>query len=188
VQTLLPLLLVVWLSPASFEAAQLRVESLRLGAPVGAFEAKYPGTLCDADPIDGKTRQIWFHAPAPCRKAEPLPGGTIVVLYTKDKSPESPIDAVAWFGNWPKSGGNFPLEVGIKVPAVDKALGPGKRLFDFTEIVRGGEAVVVRKHGSALYSITRDEIVIGYLAGRMGEDRTREEWRGLVKNVLRYLK
>src|SRR5215471_12633203 len=96
-----------------FDARDLRVDVLRLGAEVGAFEAKYPKTLCDRDPIDHHTRTIWFHAPRPCRDdAEPLPNATILVVYTKGKAPTDPVEAIAWFGNWPHVGGNFPLDVG----------------------------------------------------------------------------
>ena len=169
-----------------FDARDLRVDVLRLGAEVGAFEARYPKTLCDRDPIDQRTRTVWFHAPRPCRDADPLPNATILVLYTRSKAPSDPVEAIAWFGNWPHTGGNFPLDVGIKPSAAEPTLGPAKRLFDFAGIVDGGDQIVVSQHGANVYTIARKGVVFGYVAGAMSAERDREEWRGLISNVLRY--
>ena len=171
-----------------FDAKNLQFDVVRLGAPIGAFEGKYPKTLCDTDPINQGTRQLWFHAGRPCRNADPLPGGTIVVLFTKTESPTSPIDAIAWFGNWPHASGNFPLDIGVQLPEVEAALGKAHRQFDFAKVLVGGEEIVVWQHTAALYSITRKGRVFGYAAGIMGADRDSEEWRGLISNVMRYSK
>lgn len=174
--------------PAKFDSARLKVGELRLGQPIAAFEERYAKTLCDRDPIDKKTRVIWFHAAKPCREAEPLPQRTVVVLYTKTESPQDPLDAMAWFGNWPKTAGNFPLKVGIDRRQADRALGASRRLFDFGGIVDDGGKIVAWQHAGGVLSLIRDGKVIGYVAGTMGTDPKREEWSGLVGNVLRYLR
>jgi hypothetical protein len=174
--------------PAKFAAADLKIGGLRLGQPIASFEERHAKTLCDRDPIDKKTRVIWFHAPKPCREAEPLPQRTVVVLYTKTKSPQDPLDAVAWFGNWPRTAGNFPAAVGIDRREADRVLGASQRLFDFGGIVDGGEQIVAWRHAGGVVSLIREGKVMGYVAGTMSTDPKREEWRGLVSNVLRYLR
>jgi hypothetical protein len=175
-------------SVAPFASAALKIDTLQLGMPIAAFEERWAKTLCDRDPIEGRTRTIWFHAPKPCREAEPLPGKTIVVLYTKSKAVTDPLDAVAWFGDWPRSAGSFPLTVGVDRAAAAKALGAAKKMFDFAGQVDGGERIIVWRHAGGVYSLERDGKTFGYLAGAMGDDPKREEWRGLIANVLRYLR
>lgn len=174
--------------PVQFAAADLKVGELRLGQPIAAFEERHARTLCDRDAIEKKTRVIWFHAPKPCRDAEPLPQQTIVVLYTKTKSPKDPLEAIAWFGDWPKIAGTFPVPVGIDRGRADRSLGASQRLFDFTGIIDGGEQIVVWRHAGGVLSLIRNGKIMGYLAGSMSNDPRREEWRGLVTNVLRYLR
>jgi hypothetical protein len=166
---------------AAFAPGTLKIDSLQLGQPIAAFEERYAKTLCDRDPIDKKTRTIWFHAPKPCREAEALPDKSIVVLYTRTKAPTDVLDAIAWFGNWPRSAGNFPVAVGIDRAAAEKSLGAAKKLFDL-------EKASVWRHAGGVYAIEREGKIIGYVAGQMGDDPEREEWRGLISNVLRYLR
>ena len=131
---------------------------------------------------------MWFFAA--CNQAEALPDGTVLTVLTapaqEGTSATGEATAVAWFGgNWPTTAGGFPIGVHATRAQVEQALGPGTRLFDFKSVLVDGDHIVVYRHGRGVYSVLRDNAAIGFVIGRMGNDRKREEWRGLVGNALR---
>jgi hypothetical protein len=178
---------------AGFTPAQLDLAGIKLGALIGDVEQlpALKGTRCDDDPLDGGTRHVWFHAP--CAGASALPGGTLVALFTgravEGKPGREPIDAIAWmFGDWPHAAGKFPAAVGAPQRDLERALGPSTRLFDFAGLLDGGERRQVLRHGERVFSIVEDGRAIGFVVGAMGADRNKEEWSGLVANMLKVRK
>lgn len=175
-------------SHASFEASAFNLDGLRLGATIGDFGGRHKSSLCDDDPIEGGKRHVWFFAP--CNHKRALPDATVVaVLATPAKegaTPAGKATAIAWFGgNWPTHAGVFPVPVRATLPEVERALGPGQRLFDFKGVLDGGEHLVVYRHGEQLYSVIQNGAAIGFVIGRMSHSPNDEEWRGLVGNALR---
>ncbi len=174
---------------AGFDPARFTLDGLTLGAPIDAWESKYASTLCDADPLDHKTRHLFAHFPAPCRQAAPLPDRTFVAVYTiAKKQPPLTVLAVAWmFGDWPFAARAFPASVRGSWADAERALGPSTKLFDY-EARRGGGGIEVRKHRAGVYSMVRSGKPIGFAVGDMTETLEGESWSGLLGNALRYEK
>jgi hypothetical protein len=173
------------LPQAAYAAGRFALDGLALTAPIEGFEAKYAKTLCDDDPIDNKMRHVWAHFPAPCRKAEALPDGTLLTIYTTGKrTPPMRVTGIAWlFGNWPQRAGGFPARVGTSLEEAEKTLGTSKRLF---EVTTGRGNVEVFGHGENVFALVRANIVIGFALGEIGEGPGSEGWDGLIGNTLRY--
>ncbi len=173
-------------SSAPPTAPPFRFAGVALGDPISTFE-QTPGirdTLCDRDPIDHKRRTIWFHGA--CNHARPLPGKILVTAFTKSESPDSKVDAISWaFGAWPAMQG-FDGRIGATSDELNHSLGPGTRVFDFDGVLTGGAAIVVFAHPNDVFSVQRGEKAIGFVVGKMGRDRTLEEWSGLFATFLRY--
>lgn len=176
-------------SAARFLGADFKLEGLVLGARIAEFENVYYETVCDTDPLDDKTHAVWFHAAKPCREAKALPGNTVMAIFTTFTSEKNPYDkvlAIAWFGDFPNTGGNFPLKIGIRLAEGEKTLGPAKKLFDIKAGRQDLTSFTVHLHAGGTYSFTRGDTIVGYAVGAMGSDPEKEEWRGMFDNVSRY--
>ncbi len=166
-------------------ASPLSYAGARLGDTVAEFfvRAGLEGHLCDTDPIQDRARRIWFFAP--CRNAKALPDGVVVVLFsTPERRPDrAKVDAVMWaFADVERL--EFPARVGMTPAELDAALGAGTRLFEFDDVLKEPSVVAVSYPGER-YAVLQHGRALGFVVGRMGRDRDREEWRGMIANVLR---
>ncbi len=172
-------------SAAVVTALSFAFDGARVGESVASFMRRQGlgASLCDSDPIQGGKRRIWFFAP--CKKGARLPKDAMLMLFSSPPSQpdQANVDAVAWaFGDLPAI--EFPVRVGSSQADVEGALGPGSQLFDFDGIVDGGGEIRVFAHGPEVYSIIRVGASMGFVVGKMGRERQREEWRGLIANLL----
>lgn len=167
-------------------AARFAFDGVTLGETVARFieRQNLQAFLCDTDPIQERSRRIWFFAP--CRKAQSLPNRTLLTLFSAPSAEResAKVDAVAWaFGDFAAI--EFPARIGSSAADVERALGPGTRIFDFEGVVDDGGGIQVVAHGPDVYSIMRQGLSMAFVVGRMGRERDREEWRGLVANFLK---
>jgi hypothetical protein len=161
-----------------FTAAQVKFETLSLGASIGQFERRYAATLCDRDRL--AAGMVWFHAPKPCRNAQALPENTIFALYT---DAEGNLEGFVWFGDWLKTAGAFPVPVGATIKVAEEKLGKAAPVVDFVPFDDHGEQIELWRHGGGVWSITASGKTIGFLVGTV-PDRER---RNTVTNARRYL-
>ncbi|MEZ4221545.1 MAG: hypothetical protein R3B13_11510 [Polyangiaceae bacterium] len=179
-------------SPAA-SPVPVTIDGAREGDVVQRFlDAGLGAALCDTDPIQERTRRIWFFAP--CRSAVAVPGGGAVVLYsTPERDPNTArVEAIAWAFAQP-TGLEFPARIGQSQQDIESTLGAGTRLFDFKDVVDDGADIVAYSHRADVYVLVRHDAkssestgrVWAFVVGRMGRERDAEEWRGLVANLLR---
>lgn len=172
-------------------ARRYTFDGFKLGAIYGTDVMARPpySEPCDNDPIDRKARRFMVYGATPCR-GRAFPEATTVVFFLRfADGPEEynqPIEAFAWLGGgYFSSRSDFPARIGQRLAEVNEALGTPLGTFD---LGKRGESLTVQQHPGDTYSILRDDVAVGFVAGSMPEDPENEQWRALLQMYERYTK
>lgn len=143
--------------------------------------------FCDSDPIDGGNRALVVYTATECRKTR-FPEDTSVLMYLPYDPDDNfgrdiRLDAIAVFhGNYFDERSDFPVK--INTPLKDYDIDGEPRISHM-------RMMTLRTYEKDISLITLNvagnEIVGGYVLGKMPDDRKTESWRAIYKTYRRFM-
>ena len=186
------------LSPAPeqvTEAGHVRLDGIGLGARFDALRKRSPyEEPCDTDALRAANRTVVVYSGRVCHDQSFPEGSSLLLLMPAGEGGDpddlaQPVEAMAWIGGKyfsTSERSNFPVAPGASLADTHAVLGDSTKMMQIGTASEHaphdparepmGAPLLAHRHAGDLWSISREEVTVGFVAGSMPEEPRSEDW------------